>query len=640
MNEPPEVRPRLLPLLLFLVLSLAFGWLSLSFYPAPRVFAGTIFFLAAGLFILSAGFVGWGALILRTLKAPAPVDLIGCWAAGAAGTATLWGLVGRAWFPRPWAVLCFLTVGILLAGRFRAALKRPAWPGWPGGYALLTGLFCLPPFLLALAPPISLDALVYHLAVPHQAMVRGTLIELPANVHTFFPLPAEMLYGLALPFPEGARLAQTLHLLAGLLSLIVLFRLGKRLLGRGSWLPVLGLVTVPVLNVVMGWAWNEWFLVLYMVLGLEHRFGAGEKDESSPLPAWLFFSAAAAVKYYALPLLLFLPVSRPRPKTLAAGILLLCIVLSPWYGKNLLLTGNPVYPLFGSEDAGTVLTQYRGEAEGIPFAGYLGRKDLLDESVGVLLPVLLFLALFPPGEIRKRLLLPALVVCLYLGGALLFHPTVRYFTPVFVLAALFGGLTLESLRAVKGFRVLVDGAVVLLLCVNLVHIVKICSFYEPVPPALGIESKEHYLMEGQNYYDAFGRINRAARSAGERDGKVMLVGESRIFYLACPAVAGSYLDPPPYRAYLGALPSPDALAANLARDEILLLYLNREQYRPGEPVTSYSDELVFSAEPEEDVIFQAMLRRYGTPLYRKGPIEIYALSESPGTGTEKDRDEP
>lgn len=621
--------------LVLAVLALGFGCLSISFYPDPLRFIWNILFLSGVLFFFSTGLIGWGVLILRVLKMPSPLDLISCWAAGAVGTATLTGLVGRIYFPGLWAVLIFITAGIVITVYFRSLLELPLPPGRPGGYALGAGIFMIPPFLLALAPPISLDSLVYHLAVPHQALIRGALTELPANVHSYFPLHSEMLYGLLLSFPEGGQLTQMLHLLAGFLSLVVIYRIGKRLSGGGSLFPVLGLVSLPVLNVVMGWAWNEWFLILYMLLGLEWGLWSGETEPGvTPLPAWIFISAAATVKYYALPLLLLIPLRGHGKRTLAAGFLLFILIASPWYGKNLLLTGNPLYPLFEPDTSASILTQYRGESGGFPLSGYLGRKDLLDESVGVLFPVLLFMALFSCRSYRKAMLLPGIVTLVYLGGGFFFHPTVRYFTPVFVLASLFGGLSLERLRGASRFRFPVDVLVVLLLCVNLVHVMKIYSFYQPSAPALGMESPGHFLQEGQNYYDAFSRINLAAQNSAGRDVRVLVVGESRIFYLECPAVAGSYLDPPPYRKYLGDPPSPDTLAENLRREGITFIYLNEAQYRPGETVTSYSNELIFQAGPQEDAVFRSMLRQYGILVYKSGPISVYGISESPRNPSE------
>ena len=75
---------------------------------------------------------------------------------------------------------------------------------------------------------------------------------MPWNAHSYFPLHAETLFGLALQL-GGGRLAQLVHLLAMMLTLVVVVRLGTRLFSprAGAWSALL-LISTPVLVLIAG----------------------------------------------------------------------------------------------------------------------------------------------------------------------------------------------------------------------------------------------------------------------------------------------------------------------------------------------------------------------------------------------------
>ena len=232
---------------------------------------------------------------------------------------------------------------------------RAAWPSWAGNERGAAGLlwfasfiFLLPPLLVALAPPIAIDSLIYHLAIPKQAALAGRLVEMPGLAYSYFPLHAEMLYGMALPLGAG-QLAQLLHLAAAVAAVATAARIAARCFGGAAapWTALL-LASAPLLNLIAGTAGNDWFVALYVALALERHL----RRESDASPRWLeaiFLGAAVATKYTALPALVLLLLPLPRDarawRRLLAQLVLVIAVAAPWYGRNLLLRGNPVYPL-------------------------------------------------------------------------------------------------------------------------------------------------------------------------------------------------------------------------------------------------------------------------------------------------------
>ena len=75
--------------------------------------------------------------------------------------------------------------------------------------------------ILAMAPPVKTDALVYHLAIPKAYLENHGIINLPNSMYSFFPLLFEMIFLFAMTFgveslPALCGLGMTFLLLTGL----------------------------------------------------------------------------------------------------------------------------------------------------------------------------------------------------------------------------------------------------------------------------------------------------------------------------------------------------------------------------------------------------------------------------------------
>ncbi len=593
-----------------------------SYRFVPQAFATLLGLavLAVKWLLVSLALVGWGDLVLRRIGGPQPSPPATAWAAGAVVTATLAGWLGLLWFPdlRFWGP--WLAAGLLLAWWER---RRRAWR-WPrvAGPLLLAAPFALAALLLALAPPVSLDALVYHLALPKQFALAGRIYPMPWNTHAFFPLHAEMLYGLTLAIEPSGRLAQLVHLTAALATLAVVRRLGDRLAsGAGAWSGLV-LYTLPVLALVSGWAWSDWFVLLYAALALDALFALREGETDAALPMLLFVAAAPAVKYNALPLL-GLPVlalGRLRPAGLLAGAALALLTLAPWYGRNWLLTGNPVYPLLSVARRLPDLVGFRGADSGLAkWLGYLGRPDLLDESLGSLLAASLVLGFAWSVRHWRRAWPLAVVATVYLAVAVLHHPTVRAFTPLLLAAALAVGAGLAELWR-RGPKRWIGAALAVLLWVNFAQMLWIVREHRPSGVALGYQKTESYLDRQLDVHAAERWINENTPS----DAGVLVVGDSRIFHLDRPVIAGSYLDPHPLRGFLRPDEQLPELVARLRRAGIRLVLFNRPHYRVARERQT-RDELIFTADPETDAVFNALLATAGEPLFNDRGVVIWSL---------------
>jgi hypothetical protein len=220
--------------------------------------------------------------------------------------------------------------------------------------------------IMAAVPPVSRDALNHHLLIPKLYLAAGEIYEIPEVVFSYYPMTLEMLYMGALWLGSDI-LPKYIHFSFALLTAVSLWRYLKRRFDA-TWagagvclfltLPVvlklsvtvyvdLGLIFFSWMALVHflywqedGWRWKEFFISA-VCCGLS----LGVKYNGM---VTLFILAAFVAMAYARS-----HAGRPRAGLKALGFAALYIavaaaVFSPWWLRNLVWTGNPVYPLMNS----------------------------------------------------------------------------------------------------------------------------------------------------------------------------------------------------------------------------------------------------------------------------------------------------
>ncbi len=240
--------------------------------------------------------------------------------------------------------------------------------------ALLLSFIFAAVLLLALAPPLKFDALVYHLALPKTYLSVGSVGYVPGNIFWGMPQVGEMLYLWAMSL-AGEPAAACVSWGVGAMAVLGLLGYARRQVGvAAAWVSAAALLAGYTLAAELSWAYVDWFTILYGLafLVLLHRW----KDIGRPsqiLLAGLFGGFALGSKYSAGALLAAgavliayysLKMSTPRLalRNLAVFGLAAGAASAPWLLKNILATGNPFYPLLypsGAMDAFR-LEQYQG----------------------------------------------------------------------------------------------------------------------------------------------------------------------------------------------------------------------------------------------------------------------------------------
>ncbi len=265
---------------------------------------------------------------------------------------TVWSLallaLGRVGLFNRW-LLVALTCVAAVPGAL--ALRRVQWPRLGDRLARVLLLAVAAALVLdlvaATAPPTSADALKYHLALPKLWLQTGSVGDPFWRWEGFSPSGVEMLFaqGLAL---GGGSVAAALHAVLAVLCALAVYGLGRELGG-----PLAGAAAafLFVLQGIVTWeatsAFIELGLTFYAVLAVWHVLRGA--------PAWAGFcaGAAAGTKYLGLSVALLVLVGlavRRRPRELALAFGTMLAAGGAWYLKNLIVTGNPVYPLvFGGK---------------------------------------------------------------------------------------------------------------------------------------------------------------------------------------------------------------------------------------------------------------------------------------------------
>ena len=432
----------------------------------------------------------------------------------------LLGLLGGL---HPWVVRALLLgVGLWAARRIPwGGLKTLRLDGLGLFHAALATLLVVPMAAGLLVLPSDYDALEYHLGAPAAYVRQGKISRLPDDRYASMPANQEMLYllGLAATGSQaaGAAAAKGINLAFWLLAAWAVLDLGRRhgSARAGAW-GALALLASPWVLLTGGWlVYNEPGLALYSTLAFAAAFDAWKnRARKEALLSGILAGLAFGTKYPAA-LFLILPLAavlefRRLALPFALGALL---TASPWLAKNLIETGNPVFPLLAGDA--------KWDAAHAPGAMDLAAlwNSLGNLGSGMLVaPALLVFLLFGWKREEGRTFRKAVLLWAGLGVLLWFactHRVDRFCLPFLPLVCLAVGFGVEAIEPWVGRSVMT--AVVLL------------SAGEGLRMAAEALPKRDNPWKGSNATyspEAIAAVN--ALPAGSR---VLFVGEAETFYV-------------------------------------------------------------------------------------------------------------
>jgi hypothetical protein len=283
-----------------------------------------------------------------------------------------------------WLAGIGLLLGVILLRR-----KIALWLGglaelariWQAGGRLgktigvLAGLILAAMLVISLAPAVKFDALVYHLVLPHNYLAAGRIAYTPENIFWGMPQVGEMLYLWAIAL-GGDQAATCLGWGVGLLAMLGILGYARQLTGASAaWVALASLLSGYTLAAELSWGYVDWFAILFglaFLVALQRWLFTGRA--SHLLLAGVFGGFAFGSKVSAGGLLLagviLVAYHSLRYSTLRAALTNLLVfglaglaTSLPWLLKNILATGNPLYPFLtpsGAMDAFR-LSLYQGQ---------------------------------------------------------------------------------------------------------------------------------------------------------------------------------------------------------------------------------------------------------------------------------------
>ena len=528
-----------------------------------------------------------------------------------------------------WVLL--LGGGLLLWCEFRdlaRALRQVSLPRPDGAWSILLTLFVVITLLLALIitllPPTEWDSLVYHLVGPDRYLQAHRMTFEFDNYYLFFPSLTEMLFldGMALKSDVVPRLIHFSYLL---LTLGALGAFAKRYWsGKYGLLAVALFLSIPTAVHIATWSYVDLALTFYNFCGIYALLNwlpwpdPDEPEQEQVQPGstgWLLLAglsggASLSIKYTGVVTLLVLAAillwallrRRLTLRSVFWGGLVVAgsalVLASPWYIKNAIVAGNPIYPLvWGGRAWNEIATRWM-----LVPGQEMNALDLL--AVPWTLTVIgtqgtvaydattspLFLALLPLLLVVRRrarglaeLLLAAAVGYAFwlISGAAAYGTFIlrgRQVLPIFAPLSLLCAYALEGMRRWdrKGFSLhrFLRMLVILTLAVGLLGQVMLTVGLDPWPYLAGLRSREQHLEKytSQRLVQTIEVLNETLTP----DDKVLFVWEPRTYGLRVPHDADIVFDN--YAQRLALYGSPEAVVEGLRSEGFTHLLVNEFVY--------------------------------------------------------------
>jgi hypothetical protein len=518
--------------------------------------------------LIAAAAVGLGELVLAALR-------LGCQVRGmerlalnfGIGTSCLGVLVlvsGRMGLLDPWIFRIGLA-SLALSGALVSRFWRRSWTV-PDARSLAPALVLAPfviiMFLGAMLPAIDFDVLEYHLQGPKEYYLAGRIRFLPHNVYTNMPFGVEMLHLAGMEVLGdwwwGGLVGQLLvAFFAPAAAVLIGAAAGRAGSRTAAWLSVLVYLTTPWIYRLAVIAYVEGPLCFYHAALLWAVIqGWGVPHGGRPQRSWgllgLLAGGAMACKYPGLisaviPFGLLGLADSWRTRSLRpvlAYTLGWSLIMVPWLVKNVIDTGNPVYPLGyrvfggapwdGAREAQWERVHGPREAS-LPalwsaIVDVSGRSDWQSPLYLAFAP----LAFFRPGPRRFALALTGYSVYLFLTWWLLTHRIDRFWLPMLPGLSILAGLGADWSERLS-WRIL-RGAILSLAI--------LCNFIDCTTALTGLNEWTGSLKTLRT--DLPRRLNPPLAVIDAElpaDARILLAGQAAVYHVRHPVIYNTVFNP-------------------------------------------------------------------------------------------------
>lgn len=529
--------------------------------------------VVSGIVVSLLAVIVGGAIVSRRLSdfpASARIGISGLLGFGVIGTLVFFlGLISTRWLPMAGVLALAVTCAVI--GRKSLLSVKWEFPRGTAPRVILAALVLL--FVLripaALSPSLGWDwdSISHQLAMAKIWIEHGSVDYIPFMHQSNIPATANMLYMLVLPF-GGQFGAKILGMAIAVFAAFAIGGITERRYGKNSgWWAALAMVAVPVVLWEIGTAYVDVFhgsafavSALFAAMWMEDRV-----QRRFLLVSAIFMGLALATKYTAIQTGVALGIamlivgtgSRTVGSAIrgAATIGAIALALSaPWYIRNIVNTGNPVYPFFYSVFGGRNWNEANAAAYSASQSGFgIGQKVDGGKDVSAMPGSVVALALHPDRQIDGGTPMGAVGPTMLLG--LLWWPIAGLrragaFEKVLLATALITFITWFFLTQQSRYIIslvamcapLLAGAIVRLPLGSLpaaaIALQAAYTGFLFIRQPLTIPDQEQALQEGFDFYQGTRRLNEIGKS-------------ERVYVALYDEVRGYYLDVPYFWANPG-----------------------------------------------------------------------------------------
>ena len=595
--------------------------------------------------ILALG-LGWGALMYL-------IFLLG--AVGGLYTWAMWGLIFAL------ILVCARDVPSLLRDLKTLSVAEEPAPRSPLSMAAAAaiGVMLLLIAIIALAPSITHDTMVYHLGVPRQYILAHRIVAIPYNLFSNTFLNMEMLYTGALLIDDFI-LANLIHYILGVGVVAFLYSFARKNFGASvAAVATLMLFFNPTFLNELPLAWVDIGMTFYFTLAMYclWKWNDGAGDRWLVL-ACVFAGIFAGMKYTSIYGLVSIGAmiaavslgTKRRVYTVVRNLglygLVVTLFVAPYLIKNYVITGNPVYPvaygIFGGrwlldEQVARMLVYVDSHGMGrdwlhmlaLPWNITIHGAVGFDNFDAVITPLwLIFLPALALTRPNPPLVKRAALACAvyFLAWAAFTHIT-RYTMPMFPLLSLVCASVIVSLGEKGGSRdlrrVMKYGSIFLCGLVWFSF-----SYFYPMrvpgefgPVLWGEQTRDAFLAEKVPNYGVFKYINENLPA----DARLVFFWDNRDYFCERPKIGDSVIEAPTMIELAHRAGSAEAFHRKLVDDGYTHVMYNALFHAKFPTHTiSDADRTRYQADLK---IFKRFLKRHCDLLYEQNLAGVYALRD-------------
>jgi len=529
--------------------------------------------LAFWLLILNAA-ISLGLYTLRITFTKLPISgylsIILAGAVGLGETALILTGFGFVGILSPSSIIILLLLACVVLGPQMSSLVRisvaglrnlsPRWrttPWFERIAYLLILMIAILSLVNTLTPPWDYDGLMYHLVGPQLLLSDGHFTPNLDNWYVNGPFSIEMIFTIGLALGDDV-FPKLIHYAFGFIFAGSTAVFAARWLSpRAALYSLLLLIGIPALPIWASFAYIDfgWAAYEFLAIACLIEWWQNEKVE------WLILSGtfagfAMGSKYLGLMgfavlgvFLVFFVIRKGIQKQWRSIIwfaIPAVVICSPWYLKNLIMFGNPVYPLYfggpgwsaerlanysaylNSFGAGQTFRDYlllpwNIYAKHTQFGAAMNRNDI---------PNLLFPLLLLYPFLKKNPLINTLLGISFLRFVLwaLGSQQLRFLMPIYPLLAIATAYIIDQLSENvfqrSSLKLFLPALTVGLTSISLFYQFQFILQYRTLDVVIGRESRDEFLANAVGDYPA----SRYIKEQLEDNHKIMMLGDGRGYY--------------------------------------------------------------------------------------------------------------